>query len=395
MKHVTPLLLAGFGALFPFALQLSAQAADSVPRYVNAALTDPGRPPEDIARDSNRKAAEVIAFSQMKPGDKVIDFMPGGGYYTRIFAKLVGPKGHVYAIVPYVGPNPQFARAEREDLLKQGKPLRPRPIDAILQIQNVADYGNVTALWEGLNQYGGTISAPEQVDVVWTSDNYHDLHNKIFGAKDKPLDMVAVDKAIFASLKPGGVFLVLDHAAAKGAGFSQTETLHRADADAVKAEILQAGFKLDGESNVLVNAADDHTKPIFQMHDMTDQFVLRFKKPLTATGDKRPPANAFDGFYDNTVILGTTVKRWMIYHKDLTYQEFGLTGTKVQHGTWYWDAMGHNCMLHQYPADENAFVVCHASQTGKKVGDSWMEDNGGGQSPFKLVKGNVYPPKEE
>ena len=384
---------AAMGAALLFSAQAS--AADAVPNYIKAALSDPGRSAEEISRDNDRKAAAVLAFSGVKPGDKVIDLMPGAGYYTRIFSKLVGPKGHVYSIVPYVGPNPQFARTEREDAIKQGKPVAARPIDAILQIQNIADYANVTGLWEGLGQYGGHVSVPEQVDLVWTSDNYHDLHNKRFGNAKGLLDMVAVDKAIFAALKPGGVFLVLDHAAAKGVGFSQTETLHRAESDAVKAEVLQAGFVFDGESNALVSPSDDHTKPIFVMHDKTDQFVLRFKKPLLAKGDKRPPANAFDGFYDNTVILGTTTKRWMIYHADRTYQEFGLTGTKVQHGTWYWDAAGHNCMLHEFPADEKGFIVCHASEVGKKPGDSWAEDNGGGASPFKLVKGNVYPPKEE
>ena len=207
---------------------------------------------------------------------------------------------------------------------------------------------------------------------------------------------LAVDKAAFAALKPGGIFFIADHATAKGAGFTQTETLHRADVEAVKAEVISAGFTLDGESQALANTADDHSKKVVDLHDKTDQFILRFKKPSNASvATQRPPAHAMDGFFGNTSHsgIGTDSQRWVFYHADGTYQEFGNSGTRVQEGTWYWDAAGHNCMLHQFPADERGFIVCHATSTFKKAGETYTQDNGGGeQRPYTIEAGYHYPP---
>ncbi len=377
-------------------------AADIIPSYVTAAVHDPGRVPDDVKRDAARHPAELMAFAGVKPGDKVVDFWPGGGYFTRIFSPLVGDKGHVYAIVPYtLDKMPQFAF---DEAAKNGGPSPRRGIDNALAIENVANYKNLTAMWEILGQFGGQFSVPEQVDVVWTSQNYHDMKNigvnaTATGAAEltKPLDMVAVDKAIFASLKPGGVFVITDHAAAKGAGFTVTRTLHRSDSDAVKAEVLSAGFVLDGESNVLANPSDDHGKRILdaEMHDNTDQYALRFKKPMNAANtDKRPKEDPLANWYGNTFIfnLGDPTARYNLYHADHTYQEYANAGTKVQQGTWYWDAAGHNCMNHQFPLQERGFVVCHSDAVKREVGPVTMWDNGGGAVKVQLAKGFVYPP---
>jgi predicted methyltransferase len=112
-------------------------------------------------------------------------------------------------------------------------------------------------------------------DFVWTSDNYHDFHNI------PDADVVNIDKAVFLALKPGGIFLVLDHAAQSGSGLRDTSTLHRIDPDAVKKEVESAGFKLLGESNILENKADPHTAKVFDasIRGHTDQFILKFRKP--------------------------------------------------------------------------------------------------------------------
>ncbi len=113
----------------------------------------------------------------------------------------------------------------------------------------------------------------EPVDVVWTSQNYHDLHNP------GPLhvdDLAAFNRSVFDALKPGGVFLVIDYAAAPGTGFTHSPTLHRADPEAEKAEILKAGFVLEGESKVLARPDDPHT---MRAHEQDDQFMFRFRKP--------------------------------------------------------------------------------------------------------------------
>jgi predicted methyltransferase len=96
-----------------------------------------------------------------------------------------------------------------------------------------------------------------------------------------PADVAAFNKAVFASLKPGGVYVVLDHADAPGTGLKDTDTLHRIDVASVKSEVQAAGFKLDGESKILANPADDHTKGVFDpsIRGKTDQFLLKFRKP--------------------------------------------------------------------------------------------------------------------
>jgi len=232
-------------------------AAAKVPAYITAAVADPGRPAEDTQRDANRKPAETVQFAGIKPGDKVAELVPGRGYFTRIFSKVVGPKGHVYALSPPRRPN---AAADSPD-----------PVAATAALAADPAYSNVTATGGSLAK----ISVPEPVDVVFTAQNYHDVHNV------PDVDLAAFNKAIFDALKPGGVFVVLDHAAAAGSAARDTSTLHRIDPETVKSEVLAAGFKLEGESKVLANTQDDHTLKVFDpsIRGKTDQFILKFRKP--------------------------------------------------------------------------------------------------------------------
>jgi predicted methyltransferase len=247
------MLLAGVALCFGAA---TAQAADKIPKAIAGAVADAGRPDADKQRDANRKPAEVVAFAGIKPGQKVLDLLPGGGYFTRIFAKTVGAKGEVYALVP-------------DSIVA----ARPKAADAVNAIAADKAYGNVKVLVQPL----ASLKTPAPVDVVWTSDNYHDLKNQMFG----PADTAAMNKAIFAALKPGGTYIVLDHAAAAGSGTRDTETLHRIDPAVVKAEVTAAGFVFAGESDVLHNAADDHTIKVVDgtIRGKTDQFVYKFTKP--------------------------------------------------------------------------------------------------------------------
>ena len=218
-------------------LSLGACATHKIPPQIAAAVADPARPAADRARDDNRKPAEIVAFAGVAEGAKVAELLPGGGYYTRILSKAVAARGHVYAMVA-------------------GEFLARRPMgaDAVKAIASDPAYANVSVITAPFAAF----KTPEPVDLVWTSDNYHDLKIPALGA-----DTAALDKAIFAALKPGGVFLVLDHAAAPGSGTRDVATLHRIDPEVVKSEVLAAGFVLDGTSDVLRNPADDHSQKVF------------------------------------------------------------------------------------------------------------------------------------
>ena len=246
----TKLLLAAAAALV-----LSAGVADAAPTPAQkAAVADKGRPEADVKRDAERKPAEMLEFAGVKPGDKVADFIPGQGYFTRLFAKTVGPKGKVYAVT-----NPPPANA-----------TAPSPVAALA---SDPQYGNIEVVSTGI----GAFKLPEPVDVFWTSQNYHDLYLTRFN-----LDAPAVVKTIYDNIKPGGVFIVLDHEAKAGADVVQTaNTLHRIDPAAVRKTVEAAGFKFEGESKVLDNPADDHTKGVFDasLRGKTDQFVYKFRKP--------------------------------------------------------------------------------------------------------------------
>jgi predicted methyltransferase len=228
-----------------------ASHAGLVPSYIREAVTEPTRPERDRQRDADRRPAAVIAFAGIKPGDQVGELMPGRGYFTRIFCRVVGPSGHVYA----VGVTPVIKRE--------------RPPDADEAAPNPCT--NVSAD----SKAAADFSLPSGLDVVWTSENYHDLHNKMFGAPD----MKAFDSAIFKALKPGGVFIVEDHAAEAGSGARDTETLHRIDAKLVRQEITSAGFVYVAASAVLHNPDDPHTAKVFELAGKSDKFLLKFRKP--------------------------------------------------------------------------------------------------------------------
>ncbi|MCW6537404.1 class I SAM-dependent methyltransferase [Sphingomonas lycopersici] len=221
---------------------------------LHAALADPARPAKDKERDATRHPAELLSFMGVKPGDKVGDFIMGSGYWTRILAKTVGEKGKVYAYQPaeFIA----FRAAYGTDQDDAAKP-----------------YANVVPSRESL----GAVTFPEKLDAIITVQNWHDLHL----AKSPATLGASVARALYDSLKPGGVLLVVDHVGAPGATpFAVAETLHRGDADATKKEIEAAGFKLAGTSPIYANPADPHTNKVFDpaIRGKTDQFVYKFVK---------------------------------------------------------------------------------------------------------------------
>jgi predicted methyltransferase len=216
---------------------------------LDAILADSSRPQEDRDRDASRAPAEVLEFLDIGPGDRVADLLAGGGYYTRILVPLVGENGRVYS-----GNNPFYANFFGE------------AFDALLAepaFQNVVRIdGRVDEL---------PLPDDGSLDAVIVSQAYHDL---VLGDEDRG----EMNRRVFDALKSGGVYGIIDHAAAEGTGTSATESLHRIDKQLIIDEVTAAGFELEDEADFLANPDDDHTVGIFDPSIMgrTDRFVLRF-----------------------------------------------------------------------------------------------------------------------
>jgi len=232
-------------------------SAAPIPENIAAAVADPNRPDADKTRDANRKPAQTLAFTGVKPGAQIAELLPGGGYFTRLFSKAVGASGHVYALVPAPLVD---APADAPDFSARVKAIAADP-----------NYANVSVVVEPFSQ----LSVPVPVDLVWTSQNYHDFHNF------PGLDLGIFNKMVFDDLKPGGIYLILDHTAEAGSGARDTKTLHRIDPETVKKEVLAAGFVFVGSSDLLRQAADSHALKVFDpsVRGNTDQFILKFRKP--------------------------------------------------------------------------------------------------------------------
>lgn len=240
------------GLTLPAGAASAAASAD----LVRQALAAPDRKGQ-IEVDKRRHPGELVIFAGVRPGTRVVDLIPGSGYFTRIFSKVVGPQGRVYALWP-----DEYAKESHPD---------PENSDALARQPG---YGNIRVL----RQPARSFATPEPVDVVFTSQNYHDYPDKFMGR----IDPVAFDRQVYAALKPGGVFVVVDHVAQAGSGLRDTDTLHRIDPALVKAQATQAGFVFAGSSEVLRNPADDHKRLVFDkaLRGHTDQFVYKFRKPL-------------------------------------------------------------------------------------------------------------------
>jgi len=264
-KALTALL--GFCAAFGCcAVPAAAAPAVVVPAAVTAAIADPARPPEQVARDAERRPGEVLAFAGIRRGDRVADFMSGGGYFTRLFSALVGDEGRVYAFLP-------------EEQLENCAPAETAGTRAIA---GNAHYHNVKVLKAPVNHF----SAPEPLDLIWTSLDFHDLYDSFMGSANVP----QVVGTLFKALKPGGVLVIVDHVAQPGSKVRDTESLHRIDPEVIIRTVTAAGFVLEAESNVLRNAADSHELAVFDpaIRGRTDQVVLKFRKPLRAAAQLQP-----------------------------------------------------------------------------------------------------------
>jgi predicted methyltransferase len=224
---------------------------DAAAPHIATAVADSRRPAEDVARDGLRKPAEMLAFGEVQPGQRIADIRPEEGYFTRLFAPAVGETGRVYAFVP-------TRTATRETPLAEAL---------------AAAFPNVTPLSGALD----SMTFPEPLDAVFMVQEYHDFHIPAFNT-----DVARMNRAVFEALKPGGVYIVIDHSGREGTGATEVQSLHRIEGDFLKAEVEAAGFVFEAESDALRNPDDDRTINVFDetIRGRTDQFVYRFRKPL-------------------------------------------------------------------------------------------------------------------
>jgi predicted methyltransferase len=249
VPYFAAILLTGFSPL-------SAHADMQVPAIVTAAVADARRPAAQVQLDPARKPAQLLAFAELKAGDRVADFMPGNGYFTRIMSDVVGANGHVYAFLP----------------MEQLANCAPSEVAGTKTLEHDSSYANVSVLSAATADF--SLAA---LDVIWTAQNYHDLHDSFMG----PANVAALNRAFFKALKPGGIYLVIDHVAESGSGLRDTESLHRIDPLRLRKEVEAAGFLLDAQSDLLRHPQDDHTLSVFdgKVRGQTDQVVYRFRKP--------------------------------------------------------------------------------------------------------------------
>lgn len=247
-------------------LGLLAGSAGAQPDLIRSALDDPHRPADQRALDPLRRPAEVLAFAGVKPGDAVADYMAGNAYFTRLLSRVVGARGHVYEFLP----------------AQQLEHCAPQESAGSLAVKSDPYDANVRLLIAD----AAAFRAPGPLDSIWLVQGYHDLHVAFMA----PTEVGAVNRALYAALKPGGTLLVIDHVAAAGARAADIERLHRIDPAQLRGELEAAGFKLEAQSELLRNPQDAHALPIFDpaIRHHADQVIFRFRKPGAAHAEAAP-----------------------------------------------------------------------------------------------------------
>jgi predicted methyltransferase len=203
--------------------------------------------------------SELIQFARVDAGSIVIDVYPGDGDWTRLFSDIVGSEGRVYSFVP----------AEVAD-------FKNDPVGQMRTLAAEQGRENVEAVSADLVAMPAVIPL---ADILWMHMFYHDLHTKLIQAKGATA--AEFNRAVYDRLKPGGAYVIVDHAASAGSGTSDTQSLHRIDPTSVREEVEAAGFVLDAESTLLADKADSHSVKVFDpsIKGQTDRFAFRFVRP--------------------------------------------------------------------------------------------------------------------
>ncbi len=242
---------------------------------IAAIVASPDRSAGDRTNDLRRKPAETLAFIGVRPGMTVLDVSAGGGYTSELLARSVGPTGRVYGQSAPPDPNrAPPAAPEGSDARKPATPPLPRRTSAMAiaeRARNPAASNLVSVLAPFSNPVPAEL-ASQSFDLVTLMFNYHD-----FGHMG--VDRASMNRAIFGALKPGGIYVVADHAGRPGTGISESGTLHRVEADFVVREVEAAGFRLAERGAFLSNPNDPRDRNEPDPPTPKDEFVLKFVKP--------------------------------------------------------------------------------------------------------------------
>jgi predicted methyltransferase len=222
----------------------TAPRSDNVAAY-ESAIASPIRTDQDRRMDASRHPAEFLAFAEARPGLQVLDVSAGAGYTSQLLALAVGPSGMVWA-------------------------QSPRPGAALTK--RLADHPQANLVVVALPFDDPVPDQAPKLDLITLVLNYHDITYL-------PVDRARMNQRLFAALKPGGHFIVIDHSGRPGTGISEGKTLHRIEESVVLDEVRQAGFVLETEGDFLRNPADARDDPSGQPKVPTDKFALRFVRP--------------------------------------------------------------------------------------------------------------------
>ena len=284
-RYMLALLAAGASLV---ATTASAQTLS--PEQIAAILASPDRSPADRTNDVRRKPAEMLAFIGLRPGMVAFDIFAGGGYTTELLARSIGPTGQVYgqSRPPTAQPAPRPAAPEGNAnpsatpptaaATPPPAPTAPRPSsvaladrDSKMKAAGVAA-APIVAVTRPFEDPIPPELAEGKLDLVTLMFNYHDTG--FLG-----IDRAAMNRAVFKALKPGGVYVIADHAGRPGTGISESGTLHRIEEAFLRQEIEAAGFKLAAEGTFLRNPNDPRDKNTPDPPQPKDEFVLKFTKP--------------------------------------------------------------------------------------------------------------------
>ena len=266
-----------------FAVVLAAACQSTIPgsgpitrERIAEIVASPDRSDADRTNDRRRKPELMLAFIGVRPGMVAMDLSAGGGYTTELIARAVGPGGKVYG--QSAPPDPNRPAARRRYGAPRRRRASPRRDPALTSAQRLAERmknpaaGSIVPVVRPFEDPAPPEVAANALDLVTLMFNYHDLG--YLG-----VDRARMNRAAFAALKPGGMYVVADHSGRPGTGISEGGTLHRVEEALVRREIEAAGFRLAEEGQFLRNPADPRDRNTPDPPMPKDEFVLKFVKP--------------------------------------------------------------------------------------------------------------------